>query len=108
MDPRSGPCSDIRLGPYRSPAGRLHPTRSAKPFKGGATGQAPGASYREQLRSYLRFFEKHGGARKARRARTLLVRAFWLRSLTLRGRARSRARDLKDWLASDELETLLK
>lgn len=75
---------------------------------GASTAQAADQSFREQLRSYLRFLGKHDGERKARRAHRLLVQVFWLRSLTLRGRARSRSRDLKEWLASNNLETLLK
>jgi N-acetylglucosaminyl-diphospho-decaprenol L-rhamnosyltransferase len=72
-----------------------------------STGLAADQSFREQLRSYLRFFAKYGGKRKAERARVLLTRTYWLRSLALAGRARSRSRYLKQWLSSGELETLL-
>jgi hypothetical protein len=73
-----------------------------------STGQAADQSFREQLRSYLRFLAKHRGKRKAERAHALLTRTYWLRSLALAGPARSRSRYLKEWLSSGELETLLR
>jgi N-acetylglucosaminyl-diphospho-decaprenol L-rhamnosyltransferase len=73
-----------------------------------STAQAADQSFREQLRSYLRFFAKHRGKREAERAHVLLTRTYWLRSLTLARRARSRSRYVKEWLSSDELEGLLR
>jgi N-acetylglucosaminyl-diphospho-decaprenol L-rhamnosyltransferase len=73
-----------------------------------STAQAADENFREQLRSYLRFFEKHRGRGKAHRAQALLRLAYSLRSVVLAGRARSRSRYVKEWLSSGELETLLR
>jgi N-acetylglucosaminyl-diphospho-decaprenol L-rhamnosyltransferase len=73
-----------------------------------STAQAAEENFREQLRSYLRFFEKHGGRSKAQRAQALLRLAYGYRSLVLAGEARSRSRSMKEWLSSGGLETLLR
>jgi GT2 family glycosyltransferase len=72
-----------------------------------STSQAPEANEREQIRSYLRFLAKHNGMADAKRAHDLLLWAFRLRAVSLRGGARVRARRNATWLASAELETLL-
>ena len=86
----------------------LCPDAGFRHVGGASTAQSADQSFREQVRSYLRFLDKHSGERQARRAQRLLVKAFWVRSLALRGRARRRSRDVKNWLASTELETLLR
>ena len=72
-----------------------------------ATSQSRGVMYREQLRSYLRYIAKYRGAAQADRARALLARTLRLRAL---GRRASRAEDRETarWLASTELESLLR
>jgi GT2 family glycosyltransferase len=72
-----------------------------------STSQAPEVNEREQVRSYLRFLAKHNGMAGAKRAHALLLWAFRLRAVSLRGGARERARRNATWLASTDLETLL-
>jgi N-acetylglucosaminyl-diphospho-decaprenol L-rhamnosyltransferase len=74
---------------------------------GASASQAPEANEREQLRSYLRFLAKHNGMADAKRAHALMLWAFRLRAVSLRGGARARARRNATWLASTDLETLL-
>jgi N-acetylglucosaminyl-diphospho-decaprenol L-rhamnosyltransferase len=75
---------------------------------GASTAQSPDAMYREQLRSYLRFIAKHRGAARADRARKLLSTTLRLRSFASGGGARPRQREIAGWLASGDLETLLR
>jgi GT2 family glycosyltransferase len=72
-----------------------------------STSQAPEANEGEQIRSYLRFLQKHNGMADAKRAHALLLLAFRLRAVSLRGEARERARRNATWLAAADLETLL-
>ncbi len=63
--------------------------------------------YREQIRGHLRFFAKHRGLDYAERARRMLVWAFRVRSVVLRGeRARLTGQTAK-WLASGNVSSLL-
>jgi hypothetical protein len=73
-----------------------------------ATSQSKGAMYREQLRSYLRYIAKHRGATQADRARALLAGTLRLRAFALRRDSRSRDREAARWLASSDLESLLR
>ena len=63
--------------------------------------------YREQLRSHLRFVDKHEGAHSAEQARRLLLGAMQLRSHVFRGERRRLSRDAAAWLASAPALTLL-
>jgi GT2 family glycosyltransferase len=72
-----------------------------------STSQAPEANEGEQVRSYIRFLAKHNGTADAKRAHALLLWAFRLRAVSLRGGARERARRNATRLASTDLETLL-
>jgi N-acetylglucosaminyl-diphospho-decaprenol L-rhamnosyltransferase len=75
---------------------------------GAATAQVWPAMYREQLRSHLRFLVKHGGMRRAERARRLLVAAMWTRGLVFAlvlQRERSRLSwDAARWLRSADVQ----
>ena len=73
---------------------------------GGAT--HGGRMYHENLRSHLRFFAKHRGARDAERARRLLLRSLRLRGLVFRGERGSAYRDAARWLASGSATALLR
>ena len=65
---------------------------------GGAAHQ--GRFFREQVRGYLRFFTQHSGRRKAEQARRLMLFAFRVRGLLLRGASGDIYRDAAEWLAS--------
>jgi N-acetylglucosaminyl-diphospho-decaprenol L-rhamnosyltransferase len=56
--------------------------------------------YREQLRSHLRFFAKHYGAREAERARRLMLASMRLRTIVFRGGRRQTSREAAAWLGS--------
>ena len=66
-----------------------------------------GRLYRENLRSHLRFFAKHRGARQAERARRLLLWSLRLRGLLFRGSRGREYRDAAHWLASARVPALL-
>jgi GT2 family glycosyltransferase len=66
-----------------------------------------GALYHENLRSHLRFFAKHRGAREAERARLLLLLSLRLRALVFRGARGVAYRRAAGWLASGSVEQLL-
>jgi N-acetylglucosaminyl-diphospho-decaprenol L-rhamnosyltransferase len=59
-----------------------------------------GRMYREQLRSHLRYFEKHEGLQRAERARTLLLWGLRLRALVFSGERGRTYREAASWLAS--------
>lgn len=67
--------------------------------------------YREQLRSHLRFLDKHEGLREAEHARKLIAVAMLLRALVFTVLARSERRRLSiesaRWLRSGDARTLL-
>ncbi len=74
---------------------------------GGSTKRQPDGMYGEQLLSYLRFFAKHHGPRRAERARRLLAAALLLRAALTFGDARPRGRRAARQLASAPVATLL-
>lgn len=73
-----------------------------------ATSQSRGIMYREQLRSYLRYIAKYRGVTQADRARALLARALRVRAFASRRDSRSQDREAARWLASSDLEHLLR
>jgi GT2 family glycosyltransferase len=78
---------------------------------GASTASAPPQMYREQLRSHLRFLDKHMGPKEAERGRNLIALAMTLRALvfTVLGRAERRRLSLDGarWLRSGDARTLL-
>jgi N-acetylglucosaminyl-diphospho-decaprenol L-rhamnosyltransferase len=63
--------------------------------------------YREQLRSHLRFLQKHHGRHAAERAHRLLLLAMRMRARIFRGERRRVSRNAADWLASGDTAALL-
>jgi GT2 family glycosyltransferase len=63
--------------------------------------------YREQLRSHLRFLQKHHGRQAAERGHRLLLLAMRMRAQIFRGERRRVSRNAADWLASGDTATLL-
>jgi hypothetical protein len=67
--------------------------------------------YREQLRSHVRFFDKHRGFREAERARKLIAAAMLVRGLVFGVLARADRRKLSieaaRWLRSGDARALL-
>jgi GT2 family glycosyltransferase len=74
---------------------------------GGSTGADRSALYREQLRSHIRFLDKHRGRRAASRGRTMLLWAMRLRSLVLHGERRRISVHAARWLGRLDVEQLL-
>jgi hypothetical protein len=78
---------------------------------GASTASAWPQMYREQLRSHLRFLDKHMGLKEAERGRNLIASAMALRALvfTVLGRAERRRLSLDGarWLWSGDARTLL-
>lgn len=74
---------------------------------GGSTRLRPREMYREQLRSHVRFLDKHHGRASAERGRKLLLRAMRLRAAVLWGERRRISADAARWLAGNDLEALL-
>jgi len=66
-----------------------------------------GRLYRENLRGHLRFFAKHYGARRAERARLLLLVGVRLRARLFRGERRRAYADAARFLASGSASSLL-
>jgi N-acetylglucosaminyl-diphospho-decaprenol L-rhamnosyltransferase len=74
---------------------------------GGSTQQRPFEMYREQLRSHLRFLDKHYGRAHAERGRKVLHYAMRLRALVFRGARRRLSADAARWLQARDVEALL-
>lgn len=74
---------------------------------GGSTNQHRLELYREQLRSHLRFLDKHHGRPSAERGRRVLSQAMRLRSLVFRGERRRVSSDAARWLAEHDVGELL-
>lgn len=74
---------------------------------GGSTRQRPCEMYREQLRSHLRFLDKHHGRESAERGLRLLRNAMRLRTLVLWGQRRRLSADAARWLAEFDVEELV-
>jgi N-acetylglucosaminyl-diphospho-decaprenol L-rhamnosyltransferase len=66
-----------------------------------------GRFFRENVRSHLRFFAKHHGAREAERARRLMLWALRLRGVLFRGERGRMYRDTASWLASGSARRLV-
>jgi N-acetylglucosaminyl-diphospho-decaprenol L-rhamnosyltransferase len=75
----------------------FHPGAEVVHVSGAAHG---GRLFKENVRSHLRFFAKHHGAREADRARRLMLWALRLRGLVFRGDRSHMYRDTASWLAS--------
>ena len=79
--------------------------------RGASTSQVWPRMYREQLRSHLRFLQKHYGPRRAEHARRLLVVAMRFRALIFALARRPDRRDLSldaaAWLRSAQVPALL-
>jgi N-acetylglucosaminyl-diphospho-decaprenol L-rhamnosyltransferase len=75
----------------------FHPGAEVVHVSGAAHG---GRMFKENVRSHLRFFAKHHGAREADRARRLMLWALRLRGLVFRGDRSHMYRDTASWLAS--------
>ena len=74
---------------------------------GASTSAMPEAMYLEQLRSHLRFVDKHRGRASAERTRRMLVWAMRLRSVVLRGTRREISRSGARWAASGPAADLI-
>ncbi len=72
---------------------------------GGAT--HGGALFRENVRSQLRFVDKHHGRRAAERLRRLFLVSLRLRGLLYRGARGGQYRDVADWLACRSVTDVL-
>ena len=81
-----------------------HPDAEVVHVSGAAHG---GRMFKENVRSHLRFFAKHHGAREADRARRLMLWALRLRGLVFRGDRGRMYRDLASWLASGSAAQLV-
>jgi N-acetylglucosaminyl-diphospho-decaprenol L-rhamnosyltransferase len=78
------------------------PSAGATHVWGGSTRRDPGPTFREQLRSHVRYLDKHEGRAAAIRGRAVLLaglRLRGLRSAAFRGHAR--------WLAERDVDALL-
>jgi N-acetylglucosaminyl-diphospho-decaprenol L-rhamnosyltransferase len=75
----------------------FHPGAEVIHVSGAAHG---GRMFKENVRSHLRFFAKHHGAREADRARRLMLWALRLRGFVFGGDRRRMYRDTASWLAS--------
>jgi N-acetylglucosaminyl-diphospho-decaprenol L-rhamnosyltransferase len=79
--------------------------------RGASTSQVWPRMYREQLRSHLRFLQKHYGSRRAEQARRFLVLAMRFRALIFalarRPDRRDLSRDAAGWLRSAQVPALL-
>ena len=82
----------------------FHPAAEVVHVSGAAHG---GRMFKENVRSHLRFFAKHHGAREADRARRLMLWALRLRGLVFRGDRRRMYADLASWLASGSASQLV-
>jgi GT2 family glycosyltransferase len=67
-----------------------------------------GRFFNEQIKGHLRFLAKHRGRREADRARLLLLAALRLRGAAYRGERGRKYRAAADWLASGDLDELLR
>jgi N-acetylglucosaminyl-diphospho-decaprenol L-rhamnosyltransferase len=74
---------------------------------GGSTRRRPREMYHEQLRSHVRFLDKHHGRAAAEHGRRMLLRAMRLRSAVLLGERGRISADAATWLASHDVEALL-
>lgn len=75
---------------------------------GASTAPLADAMYVEQLRSHLRFLEKHHGRATAERVRRMLIWAMRLRGVVLRGRRGQLSRAAARWAASGDVSILLR
>ena len=78
------------------------PSAGATHVWGGSTRREPGPTFREQLRSHVRYLDKHEGRAEATRGRAVLLAGLRLRALrsaAFRGHAR--------WLAERDVPALL-
>jgi hypothetical protein len=82
----------------------FHPGAEVVHVSGAAHG---GRMFKENVRSHLRFFAKHHGAREADRARRLMLWALRFRGLVFRGDRGRMYRDLASWLASGSASQLV-
>jgi N-acetylglucosaminyl-diphospho-decaprenol L-rhamnosyltransferase len=81
-----------------------HPGAEVVHVSGAAHG---GRMFKENVRSHLRFFAKHHGAREADRARRLMLWALRLRGLVFRADRGRMYRELAAWLASGSAAQLV-
>ncbi len=82
----------------------FHPGAEVVHVSGAAHG---GRMFKENVRSHLRFFVKHHGARDVERARRLMLWALRFRGLVFRGDRGRMYRDVASWLASGSAFQLL-
>jgi GT2 family glycosyltransferase len=78
------------------------PAAGAVHLWGGVTANAPGAAFREQLRSHVRYLYKHSGPLAARSVRLVL-----LAGLVLRAPRDAGYREAFRWLAARDVDALL-
>jgi GT2 family glycosyltransferase len=74
---------------------------------GASTAPVAQAMYLEQLRSHLRFLDKHDGRQTAERVRRMLIWAMRLRALVFRSKRRRLSLAAARWAASGNVSTLL-
>jgi N-acetylglucosaminyl-diphospho-decaprenol L-rhamnosyltransferase len=84
------------------------PSASVGHVGGASTAPVAEAMYIEQLRSHLRFLDKHDGPATAERVRRMLTWAMRLRALVFRGRRRRISLAAARWAASADVSTLLR
>ena len=74
---------------------------------GATTKKSWGPMFREQVRSHIRFLDKHRGRREAERARRLLLVSLRLRGWLFPGQRGRTYADTARWLAGSSVEELL-
>jgi len=74
---------------------------------GATTRKSWGPMFREQVRSHIRFLDKHRGRREAERARRLLLVSLRLRGWVFPGQRGRTYADTARWLAGSSVEELL-
>ena len=84
-----------------------HPHAEFVHLGGGSTEQRLLPMYREQLRSHVRFLDKHYGRRSADRGRRVMLYAMRLRTVVFRGTRRQLSLDAARWLGANDVEALL-
>ncbi len=82
----------------------FHPDAEVIHVSGASHG---GRLFKENVRSHLRFFAKHHGAREADRARRLMLWALRLRGVMFRGERGRMYRETSAWLASGSAAQLV-
>ena len=85
-----------------------HPAAEFVHVGGGSSGPRQSELYREQLRSHIRFIDKHRGRRQAERARRMLASAMRVRAVVFRGERGRMSAEAARWLSGLEVDAILR